>query len=211
MSGKVLPARRELFALHSPGWRLKGSRSSGWSRTRAVYCHPAGRSSRSRVNIVVLELPYKHKQQDGLCAAAVCSRGKCEIGPKDRKSGLPVLLSEVEASLDFFSDKEISSLLQTSNAQRPTLNVQIDLPAEGLEPTRPCGHWILSPARLPIPPRRRGQEHTHFARRDEHFDWPRNTGCKPLLHWHPELLPLLLKRKESRHVTAIGKAFWDVG
>src|SRR5437764_11923590 len=29
-----------------------------------------------------------------------------------------------------------------------------ELPAEGLEPTRPCGHWILSPARLPIPPRR---------------------------------------------------------
>src|SRR4029077_269427 len=28
------------------------------------------------------------------------------------------------------------------------------LPAEGLEPTRPRGHWILSPARLPIPPRR---------------------------------------------------------
>ena len=22
----------------------------------------------------------------------------------------------------------------------------------GLEPTRPCGHWILNPARLPIPP-----------------------------------------------------------
>src|SRR5437016_12069191 len=30
-----------------------------------------------------------------------------------------------------------------------------DLPAEGLEPTRSCDHWILSPARLPIPPRRR--------------------------------------------------------
>lgn len=28
------------------------------------------------------------------------------------------------------------------------------VPAEGVEPTRPCGHWILSPARLPIPPRR---------------------------------------------------------
>jgi hypothetical protein len=28
------------------------------------------------------------------------------------------------------------------------------LPAEGLEPTRSCDHWILSPARLPIPPRR---------------------------------------------------------
>src|SRR5216117_2567434 len=30
-----------------------------------------------------------------------------------------------------------------------------DLPAEGLEPTRSCDHWILSPARLPVPPRRR--------------------------------------------------------
>ncbi len=25
--------------------------------------------------------------------------------------------------------------------------------AEGVEPSRPCGHRILSPARLPIPPR----------------------------------------------------------
>src|ERR1700716_1643153 len=25
-----------------------------------------------------------------------------------------------------------------------------DLPAEGLEPTRSCDHWILSPARLPF-------------------------------------------------------------
>jgi hypothetical protein len=30
----------------------------------------------------------------------------------------------------------------------------LTLPTEGVEPTRPCGHWILSPARLPIPPRR---------------------------------------------------------
>src|SRR5205807_10363975 len=40
---------------------------------------------------------------------------------------------------------------RTLNAEHPTSE---DLPAEGLEPTRPCGHWILSPARLPIPPRR---------------------------------------------------------
>src|SRR6266478_8364884 len=40
---------------------------------------------------------------------------------------------------------------RTLNAQHATSE---DLPAEGLEPTRPCGHWILSPARLPIPPRR---------------------------------------------------------
>lgn len=37
----------------------------------------------------------------------------------------------------------------------------------GLEPTRPCGHWILSPARLPIPPRRlscRDESLTDFKR-----------------------------------------------
>ena len=28
------------------------------------------------------------------------------------------------------------------------------IPAAGVELARPCGHWILSPARLPIPPRR---------------------------------------------------------
>ena len=28
------------------------------------------------------------------------------------------------------------------------------VPAAGVEPARPHGHWILSPARLPIPPRR---------------------------------------------------------
>ncbi len=29
------------------------------------------------------------------------------------------------------------------------------VPEEGVEPTRPCGHRILSPARLPVPPLRR--------------------------------------------------------
>ena len=29
-----------------------------------------------------------------------------------------------------------------------------EVPREGLEPSRPCGHRILSPARLPIPPPR---------------------------------------------------------
>ena len=30
----------------------------------------------------------------------------------------------------------------------------IRVPEEGVEPTRPCGHRILSPARLPVPPLR---------------------------------------------------------
>src|SRR5580704_12830105 len=41
------------------------------------------------------------------------------------------------------------------------------LPTEGVEPTRPCGHRILSPARLPIPPRRlscRDESLTDFGR-----------------------------------------------
>src|SRR6478672_958319 len=29
------------------------------------------------------------------------------------------------------------------------------VPGTGLEPARPCGHWLLRPARLPIPPSRR--------------------------------------------------------
>jgi hypothetical protein len=29
------------------------------------------------------------------------------------------------------------------------------VPAKGIEPSHPCGYWILSPARLPVPPRRR--------------------------------------------------------
>src|ERR1043166_4159690 len=32
------------------------------------------------------------------------------------------------------------------------------VPMEGVEPTRPRGHWILSPARLPIPPHRRSSQ-----------------------------------------------------
>ena len=42
----------------------------------------------------------------------------------------------------------------------PTLNHLLEVigisevPERGLEPPRPCGHWILSPARLPIPPLR---------------------------------------------------------
>jgi hypothetical protein len=34
-----------------------------------------------------------------------------------------------------------------------------NLPAEGVEPTLPCGKRILSPSRLPVPPRRLGTRH----------------------------------------------------
>jgi hypothetical protein len=34
---------------------------------------------------------------------------------------------------------------------------------EGIEPTRPCGHRILSPARLPVPPHQREGDYTGIA------------------------------------------------
>ena len=33
-----------------------------------------------------------------------------------------------------------------------TLRDRLLVPKVGLEPTSPCGRWILSPVRLPIPP-----------------------------------------------------------
>ena len=36
---------------------------------------------------------------------------------------------------------------------------------EGIEPTRPCGHRILSPARLPVPPHQREADYTGIAAR----------------------------------------------
>jgi hypothetical protein len=60
--------------------------------------------------------------------------------------------------------KRRGSQRETPNAERPTSNAQCrdgieqaNLPAEGIEPTRSCDHWILSPARLPVPPRRRAE------------------------------------------------------
>src|SRR5215469_11979980 len=53
-----------------------------------------------------------------------------------------------------------------SNIEHSTSDVQhrMILPAEGLEPTRSCDHWILSPARLPIPPRRQREPETSEKR-----------------------------------------------
>jgi hypothetical protein len=43
------------------------------------------------------------------------------------------------------------------------LPMKIELPAEGIEPTRSCDHWILSPARLPVPPRRQKSYYELFT------------------------------------------------
>ncbi len=51
------------------------------------------------------------------------------------------------------------------------------VPEEGVEPSRPCGHGILSPARLPVPPLRRREKAKgtvpYFCTRGR----PRPSGC----------------------------------
>jgi hypothetical protein len=39
------------------------------------------------------------------------------------------------------------------------------VPENGVEPSRSCDHWILSPARLPVPPLGHGGQNNTMARR----------------------------------------------
>ena len=55
----------------------------------------------------------------------------------------------------YFKMEKIGNSTKTEKKKTRSENlVIITIPAAGVEPARPCGHWILSPARLPIPPRR---------------------------------------------------------
>src|SRR2546430_850559 len=68
------------------------------------------------------------------------------------------------------------------------------LPAEGLEPTRSCDHWILSPARLPVPPRRHRFLHSTTTNEGHEADRKSN-ACK--LRGGPNI---------SRRIIALRKA-----
>ena len=53
----------------------------------------------------------------------------------------------------------LRSKICPDNIRFPLCNTVTErMPAEGIEPTRSCDHWILSPARLPVPPRRRRRD-----------------------------------------------------
>ena len=124
-SGKARPARRAPFALRR--WPRKRSGSSEWLETHPTHFRPARQLSRPRENIVAIALSIQAINGD------YTAQGSC------------------------LSSHECRSLVPCENAinflwQEMWLD---GLPAEGLEPTRSCDHWILSPARLPIPPRRR--------------------------------------------------------
>ena len=55
----------------------------------------------------------------------------------------------------YFKMEKIGNSTKTEKKKTRSKNlVFFTIPAAGVEPARPCGHWILSPARLPIPPRR---------------------------------------------------------
>src|SRR2546425_5143559 len=103
------------------------------------------------------------------CRAAVACRAVASA-----KAGRHLALFFLQA------DEEAVAKHRTPNA--PAFNIErpIKLPAEGLEPTRPCGHWILSPARLPVPPRRRlGNGAKEYEVRAEAQTPPiTSSGCK---------------------------------
>jgi hypothetical protein len=44
------------------------------------------------------------------------------------------------------------------------------VPENGVEPSRPCGHRILSPARLPVPPLGHGGKGYHITYEARHSD-----------------------------------------
>src|ERR1700682_3281141 len=75
-------------------------------------------------------------------SAAVAEMAATKINAKHKRDRAPVVISSAELSTP--NAFGVNAQLSTS-----------EVPAEGLEPTRSCDHWILSPARLPVPPRRR--------------------------------------------------------
>src|SRR5215813_11416463 len=69
------------------------------------------------------------------------------------------------------------------------------VPLAGLEPARPCGHLILSQARLPIPPQ--GHERPHYSdgrRRVNVRPGSRDSGGAAILQFSP-CDPQLLRRR----------------
>src|SRR5207302_4128257 len=63
------------------------------------------------------------------------------------------------------ADERESCRKPEGGAHGGTLGSRTLLPKVGLEPTRPLGHRILSPARLPVPPLRRTMNSTPTFRR----------------------------------------------
>lgn len=58
------------------------------------------------------------------------------------------------------------------------------MPEEGIEPTLSCENWILSPARLPVPPLRRLSKHELYAKNQAMKSAPRAALIIALLILH---------------------------
>ena len=91
----------------------------------------------------------------------IFKKGENQFGP------LQVVTFHQPTTVDKEPEKIGNSTYNREKKTRSENLVFIIIPAAGVEPARPCGHWILSPARLPIPPRRQsitgvaGFEPTH--------------------------------------------------
>ena len=68
----------------------------------------------------------------------------------------PIALPEYNRWLDNFDTEKYAAfdMWHSAESEYDDYHTVAQIPAAGVEPTHPRGHWILSPARLPIPPRR---------------------------------------------------------
>jgi hypothetical protein len=99
-------------------------------------------------NISPLKRPTIGSDDVSLERGNLCQCGWCE-NERSRKNEHDKKCSAKQ------SDKVTSPWKDAQSFPAICSLLYLGLPAEGLEPTRSCDHWILSPARLPIPPRRR--------------------------------------------------------
>src|SRR6266404_4990634 len=78
------------------------------------------------------------------------------------------------------------------------------MPAEGIEPTRSCDHWILSPARLPVPPRRRERRAEKYGLAQTLQAFARDRPVDPIV-WRTFLAAEFKCGDEDRRPTDSGR------
>ena len=69
--------------------------------------------------------------------------------PRRGQRGAPIELWGGGAAGDDASERDDRRI-----AERPLVPASASMPKGGLEPPRACAHWLLKPARLPVPPLR---------------------------------------------------------
>ncbi len=83
--------------------------------------------------------------------------GACRIAGQGVGPKVESLLHAVESAI-------ASDASAVENIRKKNIHESGLVPRKGLEPPRPCGHWYLKPARLPIPPPGQGRRFSPSSR-----------------------------------------------